>query len=84
VARDSQSSVINIPMEFGLEIYIVLSILHIVMMPMMMSTSLDFQLPETVGLFMIGGFIGYAMDFYLIGFLFAAIMHFMFWSHGGD
>ena len=71
-------------MEFGLGIYIVLSIFYIVMIPMMMSTSLDFQLAETIALFTIGGFIGYAMDSYLVGFLFAAIMHFMFWNHGGD
>ncbi|KKQ36247.1 MAG: hypothetical protein US54_C0075G0001, partial [Candidatus Roizmanbacteria bacterium GW2011_GWA2_37_7] len=56
----------------------------IVMMPMMMSTSWDFQLVEILALFTIGGFIGYAMDSYLIGFLFAAIMHFMFWNHGED
>ena len=71
-------------MEFGLEIYIILSVLYIVMMPMMMSTSWDFQLVEILALFTIGGFIGYAMDSYLIGFLFAAIMHFMFWNKGSD
>lgn len=71
-------------MEFGLETYIILSAFYIIMMPMIMSTSWDFQLVEILALFTIGGFIGYAMDFYLIGFLFATIMHFIFWNHGGD
>jgi len=71
-------------MELHLYHYIVLSAFYIVMMPMILSTTLSFQLIEIIALFTLGGAIGYAMNSYLVGFLFAVIMHFLFWSHGGD
>ncbi|MDP4010658.1 MAG: hypothetical protein Q8P72_00335 [Candidatus Roizmanbacteria bacterium] len=71
-------------MELNIYYYIAISAFYIVLMQNMLSTSLGFQSVEIVALFVIGGFIGYAMDSYMIGFLFASIMHFLFWSHGGD
>jgi hypothetical protein len=34
---------------------------------------------QTVTIFILGGVIGWALDSYIVGFVFATIMHLMFW-----
>jgi len=59
--------------------YIVISIVYIITMHLAVKSSRGFQNVQTVTLFIIGGLLGWALDSYLTGFVFAMIMHLMFW-----
>ncbi len=64
--------------------YIALSLGYLLFMHMALATTREFQAFINIALFIFGGVIGYLMDSYLVGFVFAAVMHFIFWSKGSD
>ena len=53
-------------------------------MHLALSTTREFQFFEAISLFSLGGFIGSALDSYITGFVFAVVMHLMFWNKGSD
>ncbi len=53
-------------------------------MHLALSATREFQHFINIGLFVLGGIIGYSVDSYITGFVFAAVMHFIFWSKGSD
>ncbi|OGK35349.1 hypothetical protein A3A93_04825 [Candidatus Roizmanbacteria bacterium RIFCSPLOWO2_01_FULL_38_12] len=64
--------------------YIFLSIAYFLTMHMALSKTREFDFFEGFTLFAIGGMIGAAVDSYITGFVFAAVMHFIFWNKGSD
>ncbi len=67
-----------------LQTYIYLSIMYLLFMHLALSSTREFQHFINIGLFVLGGIIGYSVDSYITGFVFAAVMHFIFWSKGSD
>jgi len=53
-------------------------------MHLALSTTREFHFFEGIALFSIGGMIGAATGSYITGFVFAVVMHFMFWNKGSD
>jgi hypothetical protein len=53
-------------------------------MHMALATTREFQAFLNVAMFIFGGVIGWALDSYMTGFVFAMVMHFIFWSKGSD
>lgn len=68
----------------GLFYYIFLSIVYMLTIHLALATTREFQFFEMISLFAFGGAIGYAMDSYIVGFVFAMVMHMIFWSKGQD
>lgn len=64
--------------------YIAFSLTYLLMMHMALATTREFQMFVNIGLFSLGGMIGNALDSYITGFIFAVVMHFIFWSKGSD
>ena len=64
--------------------YIFLSIAYFLTMHLALSTTREFQFFEGIALFSLGAMIGAAADSYITGFVFAAVMHFIFWNKGSD
>lgn len=64
--------------------YIVFSLTYLLFMHMALATTREFQMFVNIGLFSLGATIGGAMDSYITGFIFAVVMHFIFWSKGSD
>lgn len=64
--------------------YIALSITYLLTMHMALATTREFQMFINLGLFILGGVIGWAVDSFITGFVFAMVMHFIFWSKGSD
>ena len=48
-------------------------------MHLAVKSSSGFKNFQIATLFLVGGFLGWALDSYLTGFVFAMIMHLMFW-----
>lgn len=67
-----------------LQTYIYLSIIYLLFMHFALSTTREFQFFINIGLFILGGIIGSQVDSYITGFVFAVVMHFIFWSKGSD
>lgn len=67
-----------------LQTYIYLSIIYLLFMHLALSTTREFQHFINIGLFVFGGVVGHQLDSYITGFVFAVVMHFIFWSHGSD
>lgn len=67
-----------------LPVYIALSLGYLLFMHLALSTTREFQAFINMALFIFGGVIGHYVDSYLAGFVFAAVMHFIFWSKGSD
>jgi lipoprotein signal peptidase len=64
--------------------YIAFSVTYLLTMHMALATTREFQMFINIGLFILGGAIGAALDSYITGFIFAVVMHFIFWSKGSD
>lgn len=64
--------------------YIFLSIVYMLTIHLALSTTREFQFFQMITFFVFGGIIGYAMDSYLTGFVFAVVMHMIFWEKGQD
>jgi hypothetical protein len=64
--------------------YIFLSIFYILTMHMALATTREFQFMLNIAMFILGGILGWALDSYITGFVFAVVMHFIFWSKGSD
>jgi len=64
--------------------YIFLSVVYLLTMHLALSTTREFQFFQAISLFCLGGFIGSALDSYITGFVFAVVMHLMFWGKGSD
>jgi lipoprotein signal peptidase len=62
--------------------YILLSITYLLTMHLALSTTREFHFFQAISLFILGGTIGRVMDSYITGFVFAMVMHFMFWNKG--
>ncbi|MDA1316523.1 MAG: hypothetical protein O3B87_00685 [bacterium] len=59
--------------------FIVIAIVYIMTMHLAVKSSSGFNNFQIVTLFVVGGVLGWALDSYLTGFVFAMIMHLMFW-----
>jgi len=64
--------------------YIMLSLAYLLTMHMALSQTREFQFMLNIAMFIIGGFLGGILDSYITGFVFAMVMHFIFWSKGSD
>ncbi|QQS44602.1 hypothetical protein IPM65_03315 [Candidatus Roizmanbacteria bacterium] len=64
--------------------YIFLSIVYLLTMHLALSTTREFHFFQAISLFSLGGFIGSSLDSYITGFVFAVVMHLMFWNKGAD
>lgn len=64
--------------------YIAFSVTYLLTMHMALATTREFQMFINIGLFTLGGVIGASVDSYITGFIFAVVMHFIFWSKGSD
>ena len=65
----------------SLGIYIFAAIMYIMIIHIVMVQRNAFYLFVTVTLFILGGAMGRYLDSYIVGFVFAAVMSFMFWTH---
>lgn len=59
--------------------YIVGVFIYIMVIHFAMGIRKEFDIWLTLGLFALGGAVGYFLDSLLIGFIFAAVMNFLFW-----
>ncbi len=64
--------------------YIAISFAYLLFMHLALSTTNEFHSALNVVLFVLGGAIGFYLGEYMVGFVFAVVMHFVFWSKGSD
>ena len=64
--------------------YIMMSIAYLLTMHMALATTREFQFMLSIGFFVMAGFLGKVLDSYITAFVFAMVMHLIFWSKGSD
>jgi len=64
--------------------YIVMAITYTLTMHLALSTTREFHFGLYITFFVLGGVLGYHLDSYITGFVFAMVMHLIFWGKGSD